>query len=100
MSTNQKLPLDEFPGLIPDGIEHEDDDESVATGGSPPTDPDEAPYTKTYVAIDGIDAESLSQEQIDALTTEIADAVLLQCNLPASGVRVIAGDSYVVEHDA
>lgn len=102
MGATQQLDL---PG-IPDMMEQEnpqfnDEQEAAAESTDDGEFPeDESRYEKTYVAIDGLDCESLTDEQVDALEKEITNLLLLDFEFPITGVRVIDGEeSYVIEHD-
>lgn len=79
------------------GKEHLDSD--AESGTDDPFPDDESQFEKTYIAIDGLESTELSDEQKDALESSIADLLLLDFQFPITGVRVIAGDSYVVEYD-
>jgi hypothetical protein len=88
----------DLPG-VPDMMEQDDETEVQSSGGEQFPE-DEDPYEKTYIAIDGLDPEDLTDEQIDAIEKSIADTFLLEFQFPITGVRVVAGDSYVIEYDS
>jgi hypothetical protein len=108
MSTNQQTDAEsliDLPEVDPAALEgmyrEEATDDEVAE--AMPDDPfpnDEDKFEKTYIAIDGIDVEDLSDAQIDAIEKEVTDSLLLSLGLPVSDVRVVSGDNYVVEHSA
>lgn len=90
-------PAEEGQFAIEDGEENLDSD--AESGTDDPFPDDESQFEKTYIAIDGLESAELSDEQKDALESAFADLLLLDFQFPITGVRVIAGDSYVVEYD-
>jgi hypothetical protein len=75
---------------LPAQPEADEDPDDEITSASPPRRDggDEAPFTKTYVAIDGVAPEELTESQKDVIQRELADLCITRFGLPITGVRI------------
>lgn len=85
--------LDDLPDPREDILSSEASDDS----GDERWPNDESPFTKTYIAIDGIERSEMADEDADKLEREIA-TLMLRGGYPITGVRVIDQETVIIEN--
>lgn len=61
--------------------------------------PEQVNEQTTHIAVDGIDSELLTDAEVDVIEKKVADVLMLDLGKPITGVRVIRGDTGVVEFE-
>jgi hypothetical protein len=74
-------------------------EEQAQYDGDPGVPPDESPYKKVYLAIDGIEANDLSESEKDSLERHVIEFLLTDLGKPITGVRVVEDGEGVIEFD-
>lgn len=71
---------------------------TVQEDGPPPEDSDEYESPTTYIALEGVDPNQISDDQRAEMETMIEDMVILNfSDFPIEGARVITGSENVAE---
>lgn len=66
-----------------------------------PEPPDESPYKKLYIAIDGVDEDDFDEAELERLQQRLIEYLLTEAGKPITNVRALDGDEEgVVEIDA
>jgi hypothetical protein len=86
----------DLPG-IPDMDFDEQAPANTPTGGNPDGGGSRDSDSHTYVAIDGIESDDLSDDEVDTLEKVVANVMMLDLDKPITGVRVIRNGRGAVE---
>lgn len=71
----------------------------TSTPQSPNPDPDDSPYTKTYIAIDGLDPNEITKREENSIEGRLLSLIMGTLGKAIDGVRVIRPeDAHVIEH--
>jgi hypothetical protein len=94
--TDNHLDLPGVPAVDESG---ESDDGSHSAEESPrdPEDGDESPFTKTYVAIDGVEYDDFTEEQRREIEQTLKELTIFEQDKQTTGVRVLGNDVAIME---
>lgn len=102
MNTHQKpqpeSPLD-LPGL-PDVIESTTSDDGSHSAEESPRDPEDGdtePFTKTYVAIDGVEYSDFSDAERQEIERTLKELTIFEQDKQTTDVRVLGEDIAIME---
>jgi hypothetical protein len=91
----------DLPGVPAEIESDESDDGSHSAEESPrgPEDGDDSPYTKTYVAIDGVEYDDFSEEEREEIERKLKELTIFEQDKQTTGVRVLGDDIAIMEID-